>query len=719
MKDRYIIYVDTGGTFTDSVIVSGDGSFVTGKAPTTPDKLDDCFFNSIEASAKEMGKSLREVLSEVEEIGYGTTVGTNIIVTGAKGPKLGFITTKGIENRTWIWRLRAAGISRTEGMHMIASGYPKPIIPRPLIKGVTERIDCMGDVVIPLREKEVREKVRELLKEGVEGIVVGLLWSFLNNKHELRIREIINEMAPDIMVSLSSEVAPTIREYPRFMSTIIDLHIGKSLRELLFRIEDRLKSYGCKKPLLVMQAVGGVAQAKIVKPGTTLHSGPVGGLVGVEFLKKIYGFKNAMGSDVGGTSFDVTISPERGEEFLREPVVGRYEIATPMREIITIGAGGGTLAWVDNITKTLRVGPESAGAVPGPVCYDVGGTDPTVTDADVVMNRIDPDFFLGGKRKLNREKALKAIKEKIADPLNMDVMKAAEGICKIIDGAMQATLKTTLATKGIDPKDYVLFSFGGAGAVHCAGYSNDLGFKKVIITPYASVFSAFGASTADVKHRYEMSPFIFIPNIPYDVTTLRFELDKLRSLNNIPSWAPERFNKMFEELENRAYSEMKEEGFEKERVNLRYEFLARYGGQLWEIRCQSPVRRINSINDVKRILAEFEEEYLRIYTREAMVPKGGIEIISIALVATAPTYKPNIIKRNYIGEDPSIAIKGKRNVYFDGEWVNTNIYDMDRLQVGNVVYGPAIIEAKDTTVVIPKDRKATKDEYLNLVMEER
>jgi len=718
-QERYIIYIDTGGTFSDAVIVKPDGTFVSGKAPTTPDKLQLCFFNSIEAAVKKMGKSLKEVLSNADVVGYGTTIGTNIIVSGVGGPKLGFITSKGSEDRTLIGRLRAAGLSSVEAMHMVAADKPKPLIPRKLIKGVTERIDSMGEVIIPLKEDEVRQAVKELLDEKVEGIAVGLLWSFLNNVHEKRIKEIIHEMAPDMPVSISSDIAPVIREYPRFISTIIDLYIGRALRELLSEIKVRLEEQGYRHPLLVMQAAGGLSRSEIVKPATTLHSGPVGGLVGVEFLKKVYGYRNAIGTDVGGTSFDVTISPEKGEEYLREPLVGRFEIANPMREIITIGAGGGTKAFIDKVTKVLMVGPESAGAVPGPVCYDLGGTEPTVTDADVVMNRIDADYFLGGKMKLNREKAEQAIKEKIAEPLNMNVMEAAEAICKIIDGKMQATLSTTMASKGVDPKDYVMFAFGGAGPTHCAGYTVGLGIPKIIIPPYAATFSAFGASTEDIRHRYEASPFILIPNIPYDVTTLRFNLEQLHSLDQIPQWVIERFNTMAEDLERRAYADMEAEGFSKEEVSSRFELLARYGGQLWEIRCISPVNRINSIEDLRKIILAFEQEYLRQYTREAMVPRGGMEIISIALVTSASVIKPKLLRRDYMGKDPSQAMKGKREVYFDGKFLKTKIYDMALLQVGNVIEGPGIIEGDETTVVIPVDRKVTVDEYLNMVMEYR
>ncbi|MDY7037550.1 MAG: hydantoinase/oxoprolinase family protein, partial [Thermodesulfobacteriota bacterium] len=703
--EKYIIYIDTGGTFSDVVIVKPDGTIATGKASTTSENLEDCFFNCINVAAEKLGKNIHEVISDCITIGYGTTVGTNMIVMDVPGPKLGFITTKGTEDRMFSWRLRPAGLSKPEGMHMIASRNPRAIIPRTLVKGVTERIDADGDIIVPLRENEVEDAVKFLVDNDVEGIAVGLLFSYLNNKHEKRVAEIIKEIAPGITVSLSSDVCPIIREYPRFMSTIIDLHIGRALRELLKKIEERLSNYSYNHPLMIMQAAGGVVQSKVVKPGTTLHSGPVGGLAGVEFIKRVYGFKNAMGSDVGGTSFDVTLSPVEGESFLREPVVGRYEIGTPMREIITIGAGGGTISWVDEITKTLHVGPQSAGSMPGPVCYDKGGTEPTVTDADVVMNRIDANYYLGGRMKLNRQKAIDAIKEKIADPLNMDVMEAAEGICSIVDGSMQAILKKTIASKGVNAGDYVLLAFGGMGPTHCAAYSNGLGFIKTLIPSTSSVFSAFGASTADIMHRHETTPFLRFPGLPYDVTTLKFDLDQITSLDQAPGKSIELFNVKFKELREHAIAEIKIEGYKESDIKFKYEIQARYGGQLWETRCPCPIGYIETVDDLKTVIEAFELEYLRQFTREAMSPAGGMEIISIALEAVVKNIKPELPKFDYVGKDASSAVKGDRRVYFDKRWQRIEIYDIDKLQVGNEVGGPAVLENDNTTVWIPKNRK--------------
>lgn len=713
---RYIVYIDTGGTFTDCVLVGSDGSFISGKALTKPGRLADSFFTSIEEASAKMGESIKDILTQAELVGYGTTLGTNIVVTRKGGPKLGFITTRGFEDRTIVMRQRAAGLSRTEGMHLIAADKPDPIIPRSLIRGVTERVDSVGDVIIPLREAEVRQSVKELIDQGVDGIAVGLLWSFINNTHERIVREIIHEIDPNMSVALSSEVIPVAREYPRFMSTIIDLYIGKPLRELLLSIKNNLVKYGYNRPLLVMQAIGGVANADVVKPGTTLHSGPVGGLAGVEFLKNLYGIKNAIGSDVGGTSFDVSVSSGPKRYYLREPIVGRFAIATPMCEIITIGAGGGTIAKFHEISKTIRVGPESAGSDPGPISYGFGGTEPTVTDADVVMNRIDPDFFLGGKIKLDREKAVAAIKEKIADPMGMRVEEAAEAICQIVDGQMETLLESTMARKGVDPSKFVLFAFGGAGPVHCAGYSRRLAFPKVIIPLNASVFSAFGASTTDVRHRHEASCYVSIRDIPYDPITLRFNLEDV-SLEQFPSQVIDRINTVFEDLDKAISTEMEAEGFASEEITRRYEVLARYIGQLWELTAPVDINHIGSAADFAEIVNSFANQYEAEYGRESMVPSAGLEIMTLAAEGIAPAAKPKLAPKDYVGKDSSPALKREREVYFGGRWVKTKIYDNSKLQVGNVVEGPSIIEALDTTIVIPKGRKVIVDEYLNMVME--
>jgi len=718
-QDGYIIYVDTGGTFSDCIILRPDGSFVTGKSPTTPSDLSKSFFASIEVASSEMGTPVDDILSNTTVLGYGTTEGTNIVVTGTGASRLGLITTRGHEDRTLVMRLRAAGLSRVEGMHVARAFKPEPLIPRRRIKGVTERIDCSGNTVIPLREEEVVTAIKELQEEGIEGIVVGLLWSFMNPDHEKRIREIIQEIAPGMPVSISSDVAPVIRECSRFMTAIVDLYIGTALKELLERISSQLSTHGYRYPLLVLQAIGGLARSEIVKPANTLHSGPVGGFAGVEFMKELHGFDNAVGADMGGTSFDVCVSPKGAIEYLRESIVGRWEISNPMREITTIGAGGGTLARVERAASLLMVGPESAGADPGPVCYDRGGTVATVTDADIVMNRIDADNFLGGKFKVNREKAFRAIKEQIAEPLKMDVMDAAEGICKVLDASMATTLRSALAIRGASPSDYALVVYGGGGASHCAGFTAGMNFKEIIIPPFSAVFSAFGAATADIKHRYEASPFVNISGIPYNAVSLRFEFDKVKELNDLRHIGIDRFNQMFAELEDRAKADMNVEGITDEDVRFYYEILARYVGQLSELRARIPINRINSIQDLAAVATAWEDHYLEEYGLQAMAPRGGLQIITIAVELVASVPRPKISEEELRDENPDEALIGERDIYLNGSFQKCKVYGGNKLFPGNLVNGPSVIESNNTTLVIPEERTVRIDKYGNMLMRYR
>jgi N-methylhydantoinase A/oxoprolinase/acetone carboxylase beta subunit len=717
-EEKYIVYIDTGGTFSDAVVVKPDGTFMNGKAPTTAQNLEECFFNCIESAAKNGGKTLEEILSKTEILGYGTTAGTNAILTRYGAPKLGLIITKGFEDTTMIGRGmgRWAGIHPMESIHIPTTDRPDPLIPRRLIKGVTERIDSAGEEIIPLYEHEAEEAVKELLEEGVDGICVVFLWSFLNESHEMHVKEIIEKLAPDLPVSFSCETSPLIREFSRTNSTIVNLYIGTALKRLLETIKEKLSTFGYNKPFLVMQAAGGLSRSEVVRPVTTLHSGPVGGLVGVRYFKDIYGLDNVIGSDVGGTSFDVSILPKEGSAYIREPVVARFAISNPMMEIISIGAGGGTIAYIDELTGMLRVGPRSAGAVPGPVCYQRGGTEPTVTDADVVLGRIDPDYFLGGTMKLDKEGATKAIKDKIADPLNISVEEAAHDICAIIDKTMADTLASTVRLRGLDPTEFSVFGFGGAGPTHCGGYTAGIGFKDVIVCPFASTFSAYGASTADVYHRYENSPFVVLPDLPFNVASGRFTVTEIVEQHKADI---ERYNRICETLIERAYADMDEEGFKRDEVVVRFMLEMRYGGQLHEVVTRPEKIVINNVDDFNHILNTFEEEYIRLYSEGAMYPGGGVEIYNIVVEVSAGVPKPTPIKHPLKDKDPSPACKGSRNVWFDKGYVKSNVYEMLKLDHGNQIAGPAIIEGVDTTFVVPPDRDVLVDEHLNMVMTQK
>jgi N-methylhydantoinase A len=332
------------------------------------------------------------------------------------------------------------------------------------------------------------------------------------------------------------------------------------------------------------------------------------------------------------------------------------------------------------------------------------------------MNRIDPDYFLGGKIKLDKEKALTEIKEKIADPSGMDPYQAAEAICRIIDGKMLIALKGFIASKGIDSAKYPLISYGGLGPAHCAAYADGLGFSKIIIPPFASVFSAWGASTADIRHMYEGAPFITMGGFPYDSTTSRFKTEEIESLSQIPQWAIDRFNSMYEGLEQLAMEDMRAEGISPSDVMTSHECEARYGGQLWEIRMPLSISRLKSVEDLRTILLEFEKTFLSVYGPLSMLPRGGIQILKLAVVTTASITKVALPAYESAGPDSSGALKDERQVYVEGKFVPAKIYDMRELRTGNTIDGTAIIEAVDTTIFVPRRCRVTVDEYLNMVM---
>lgn len=716
-SNRYVVYVDTGGTFADAAIVGEDGTFVSGKFATTPDDLAECFFGCIDDGATKVGRPLEQLLSETTILGFATTAGTNALITGKGGPTLGLITTKGFEDTIAIMRMegKVAGYPVQKSLHIAGTRKPRPLVPRSRIVGVDERVTSRGRVAVPLDEDEVRKAVQALVDLGVEGIAIAFLWSFLNEAHERRAAEIVAEVAPDLAVAWSADVAPVMREYPRINSTIVDLLIGPPVRKLLSKIGDQLTERGYERKLLVMQASGGLSSSEVVRAIKTLHSGPVGGLMGVEFIRSLYDVANAVGTDMGGTSFDISVARREISEYEKEPVVARYHLANPMLGIEALGAGGGTIARVDGITGQLRIGPDSAGAVPGPVCYGRGGVEPTVTDANVVLNRINSKYFLDGKMSLDRDAAASAIADRIADPLGMSLEDAALGIVDGIEGIMRSGITTFLNRKGLDPSDVLLIAFGGAGPTHCAGYSANLGLAGVLVPPQASTFSAFGASTADIQHRYESSAFLVASDIPYDVTTQTFDPASLDILGD--EWV-EAYNGLFEQLEKQAYADMEAEGFARDRVQLRYRLDARYGGQLRETTLETSISRIGTADDLRSMLREFEAEYARLYTSNTLYPRGGVEIITMIVEASAPSGHAFRPPRTEIREYRPAEPVDERDVYFAGEWMTTAIYRLNALTPGHECRGPAVVEGNDTTLVVPPGRSSRVDEFGNFLLVE-
>jgi len=702
----YIIGIDVGGTFTDTVAIDCDNSSFTqgifhGKASTTSQDLTEGVLNSLEDLADQMGMKLDQLLDRTLFIGHGTTVGTNALIT-RRGAKVGLITTKGFEDTTHIQRAvgKIAGLSELERKHRTVVRQPTPLISKQFIRGVVERIDCFGKVVVPIDEKHIREIVQELLDLKVEAIAVCLLWSFLNNSHERKVKDVIQEMAPDLPLTLSSELVPKIRENARSNSTIINAYIDKICKEYHKSISRELRKRGFRFNIASMQVFGGVTDCNRVDSISTIDSGPVGGVMGSKYLGNLLGFPNIITTDMGGTSFDVSAIYQGSEMIAREyfgapGVLARYETLVPRVDIRSLGAGGGTIAWVDQTTKMLKVGPMSSGANPGPVFYDKGGQDPTVSDIDLFLGYLNPEYFLGGRIRVNQELSRRAIHEKLARPMGISDVEAALGVFEIVNNIMSDAIRGHIVEKGFDPKDFVAFAFGGAGPVHASSYGELTGVRKTIILNMAPTFSAFGIAVSDILHKKAVS--IVMPE-PFDA-------DKI--------------NNTFLDLEENARQEMKEEGLSTVDLEIAHSIDVKYSGQIHELTVSVPRKQWGKEEVTQKIKKIFMERYEMVYGRGSAYTHGGVEIVGLNVDILGRLQKPFFKSEEPTLANGSEAIKTYREAYFKeaGGFVRTPIYEMRAIRHGHRIKGPAILESTQTTIVILPHQTGVIDGYRNIVID--
>jgi N-methylhydantoinase A len=564
-----------------------------------------------------------------------------------------------------------------------------------LIKGVTERVDFRGKVVIPINIQEAREAIRSLLEKcQVEAIAVNFLSAFANPIHEKLIKQLFEELYPksEIPVILSSELVTVVGEYARSNTVIMEAFLKATVRSYISKLRARLEEGGFKGPLLLMQSNGGITHERDLVAVSQLASGPCGGVIASKYMADSLGCSTVIATDMGGTSFDVSLLVNGFWRYSPEPVFDRFHITWPTIDVESIGAGGGTICRVDPVTKALLIGPASAGAHPGPVCYDFGGTEPTVTDANLVLGLLNEDYFLGGRMKLKKQKAEQAIREKIAEPLGMKVIEAAAGIYDIVNGRMADLIRKKAISRGISVHDCVLFAFGAAGPVHAAAYASELGVRKLYVFPTSPVFSAFGIAMADVVHTW--------------MTTYR----------HVMPAEPEALNNTLAEVEERLYSLLEYEGFRREDVEFRRTFYMRYGKQLHELDVRFPTRHYDP-GDMRKIMDEFENRYGEVFGSGSGYSAAGIEIVSLSVDAVARVMKPILRSYKKGGPDPSRALKYIKEVYFSDEtrrFVKTRIYDFTKLEPGNILEGPCIVEVPTTTVVIPPGKVGQVDMHSNI-----
>lgn len=692
---RYTIGVDIGGTFTDLVVLSSAGEVTTAKAATTPDDFSAGVMDGIGEAAHRMGIAVGVLLGQTALVKHGSTVATNALIT-RRGVKIGLITTRGFEDTPLIMRAvgRVDGLPPEEVQHVAAVTKPEALVPPELIRSVRERIDADGDVAVPLNADDARQAVHELIVgEQVDGLAISLLHSWVNPAHERAIADLVERLHPasGVYLSVGSRLSRVAGEYARTNTAIADAFVGPIVQRYLARLSVKLRDAGFAGQLLVMQGNGGVTSRDQATPISTLQSGPAGGMLASARAGQDLGHRKLITTDMGGTSFDVGLVTDGYWRYAEEPIFERLRIVQPIIDIQSIGAGGGTIARIDPATSRLLVGPQSAGASPGPVCYAAGGTEPTVTDCDLVLGYIDPGYFLGGRRALDLAAARAAVEEKLASPLGIGTVEAAAGVHQIVNAKMSDLIRREVVRSGQLPEEFMLYAFGGAGPVHAVGYARDLGIGRIYVFPASPVFSAFGIAQADLVRTRLVSTYHPLP---------------------VP---PGALNETMEALEADLAKDLAQEGLGGEPAFRRYltmHFRRQTTGEEvalpWD---RFTGERVAELGDL--FVARYEELYgTGVAYRDAGIDVSGIRVDAIAQVA-----KPRLRESAPDGRAAQEALKGRRPAHFDGGFTDTPVYEYDRLGRGMVLDGPAIVESPFTTVLLPPGSRAEVDAHLNLVIE--
>ncbi|MBI2087808.1 MAG: hydantoinase/oxoprolinase family protein [Deltaproteobacteria bacterium] len=680
---RFRVGIDIGGTFTDLCVLDEEaGDFFHLKVPSTPKDLTRGVMESVEAFLGEDRSP-----DDATFLFHATTAATNALLE-QKGVDTWLVITEGF-----------TGVYETPELGEILVGsydylsYPKPplLVPQRKTIQIPERVDFRGHVVRPLDEAEARRRLSVLRDSGVEAVAVCLLFSFMNPEHERRIREMIRAVAPNADIYLSSETLPQIREYPRLATTVANAYVGPVVTRYIHRLEQALASRGLSRPLYIMQSNGGSltsgALSKI--PVQMIESGPAAGVLAAAHFGRLTGRERVISFDMGGTTAKAGIIEGGSPRIVPRFQAGPWLLSTPSLDIVEIGSGGGSIARIDK-SGMLKVGPESAGAEPGPACYPGGGSAPTVTDADLALGWLDPDYFLGGKIRLDRSAAERAIAANVAEPLGLDVIAAASGIVKIVNSQMVEALRLVTVARGEDPREYVMVAFGGAGPVHAAAIAEELKIPMVIVPPLPGVTSAMGLLVSDLKRDYVQTRFADL-----EVVTAR-EVQAL-----------------FETMEAEARDELGKEGIAQERIHYERSLDLRYSIQKYELGVPVGGGAVKE-TDKAGWRRHFDELHEQHYGSRAADQK--VEIVNYRLTARVVLPKPRVPELPLSGEDPRGALKGRRRAYFDG-WLDCPVYERERLQCGNRLAGPAIIEQVDSTIVMQPGHSARVDSYGNVIVE--
>lgn len=697
---KYIVATDVGGTCTDTIVIARDEPFLIGKALSTPPNFEQGVLNSIETAASQVGLSLEDLFAETSLFVHGSTVVDNTLLT-RDGAKTGLITTAGFEDTLLVTRGaygRWGGLPEDRVKHPVATDRAPSLVAGACIRGVGERVDYKGEILLPLDETATEEAIRSLVEEeGVEAIAVSFLWSFYNDAHERMVREIAARVAPDVYVSLSSEIAPMPGEYERTSTTAINAYAGKITNRYLTGLAALISGRGYDGPIMVMQGYGGLLPASEASSRAVgmIECGPAGGVIGARYLGQLMDERNVIAADMGGTTFKVGVIQNGEMEFAREPMVDRFHYMAPKIDVVSIGAGGGSIVSLDPRTKVPRVGPRSAGANPGPICYGQGGTEVTLTDVFTLIGYMDPDTFLGGSISLDLEAVRATFEKDIAGPLGLSIEEAAFGIYRIAAAQVTDLIHEITVERGLDPRDFALHAFGGSCPLLCAMFGQELNVKRIVVPYTASVNCAFGLVSADIVHEYTHT------------ATLPADCD------------PADINAFYAPLIAKAKAQLKDEGFAGDRIALDWSVDLRYARQVHEVTTPVAGRTPLDKASLEQLVSDFEALYERKYGRGSAYREAGVEMTLFRLSARGLLERPEVTPMPLKGADASAALTGRREIFVDARdgMAEADIYDFDRLEPGNSFKGPAVIHTPITTIVVQDEQTASVDAWRNIVID--
>ena len=672
MRTHYRLGIDAGGTFTDFALADKSGNIKIYKTPSTPNDPTKAIEDGLKIISEDLEINPSDIISQSDLCINGTTVGLNALIQH-KGSPVGLICTEGHEDSIEI------RLGHKEDGYRYDPDYPPAVMlsPRFLRKGIRERILSNGKVKISINEDDVREACKIFVDEGVNSIAISFIWSILNPSHEIIAEKIVREMMPNAFITVGSRLYPQIREYTRTSTAVTNAYLSPTLKSYVSAINEYFISLGGENNVRYFQSNGGLATGEVMTDRSVyaINSGPASAPIAGLSIANPFKYKNVITVDMGGTSFDITLTKGGSTNLNKNVDFLRYRIGVPMIHVETLGAGGGSIAWIDEM-GLLQVGPQSAGANPGPACYSKGGEKPTVSDANLVLGYLNPDGLIGGKLPLNYENAFSSIEKNIAKPLGMEVEKAAYGIFTIVNSNMVNGIRRVTVERGYDPRDFVLVAGGGATGAHITALAKEMGIDTVIVSKLSSGLCAYGQIISDVKYNY--------------MATIPTRLDSIK--------AAEKINKTFKEIESKGIEHLNKDGFEEKKINTYRSLEMRYVGQIHECTVNIDFFEITE-ETLQNIKEAFHNRHEELYTYSEK--DSPVELVNIESTIYGRIDRPNYSELENKGQIND-ALKISRNLIFSekGNSLKTPVYDGNKLSPGNLIDGPAVVEEDTTTLVI-------------------